>query len=154
MRLDVRRWLTVIFGIIAVAWLSACTRSNNVTGPASTPTPTPTPLSLSGHWVGSFASDAGLVVCYSTGAGSASADLNENGSGVSGELSWHVNICNEDVIIQATRTGNALAGTATLNGVADILTGTIESTDLTLVVAPPPDGHGFTPGGTATLHRP
>jgi hypothetical protein len=141
----VRNWI----GALVFA-LAACHHSNTVTGPA--PTPAPTPVPLSGHWVGSFASDAGLVVCFSTGLGSASADLTENGSSVSGGLSWHVNICNEDVVIQAIRTGNTLAGTATLHGVTDMLTGTIASTTLTLVVAPPPDG-GFTPGGTAILHR-
>jgi hypothetical protein len=141
--------------------VAACHQSDSITGPA--PTPTPVSLSVSGQWVGTFQPDS-LVLCSApgegnAGEGTASAELEEAGSTVSGSLAWRAGSCHPEVSILATRIGDSVSGTVTWQppaspAVTGTLTGAVDSSELRFVVGVLSGPQSYQPGGTLTLHRP
>ena len=146
-----RNRLMLVVAWMVVACATACKDKNSVTGPA--PTPTPTPLPLSGSWTGGFASSY-PVLCDDMGGGTATAELAETGSGVTGTVIAQGGGCRINASIQATRLGNDLTGMATDGALTGSITGTVAAQELRLVLGVLTDGHGSIPGGTAVLHRP
>ena len=79
-------WRAGLWVAALTVTILCCDHSDNVVGPSPTPTPTPRPIS--GAWVGAFMGEAPLVECIMPASGTASADLVETGSAVTGTLSW------------------------------------------------------------------
>lgn len=94
------------------------------------------------------------VLCAQGPEDGASAQLDEIGSDITGTLIAYAGGCHINAIIQAQRLGNSLTGIASDGAFTGPLTGSVGPTQLQLVVAVLSDGHGYLPGGTATLHRP
>jgi hypothetical protein len=143
------RW--VVVALIAAS-LAGCKNGDNVTGPATTPTPVPSPLS--GSWSGSFGSDH-PVLCDQESEGTATADLTEAGSLVTGPLTVRAGACAFTASLALTRRGSGLNGTATVGDNSGPVTGALSGSELqlTLGILQNPQG-GYVAGGSATMHRP